>query len=290
MPRRRLPPGPAVVGIVNLTPDSFSDGGRLDDPARAVDFALRLAGEGAAALDLGAESTRPGSDGVPAAEQLARLLPVLRALRPRCDLPLSVDTRDAAVARAVLDAGADVVNDVSGLRHDPGLARVVAEAGAGLILMHSRRTPKDMQEAPAYGDVVAEVRAELAAALQVARDAGCPEDGLVLDPGFGFAKTAAHNLELLSRLPELAILGRPLLAGLSRKALVGHLLAKDGVPRPIGERDAGSAGLALAAVALGASLVRVHDVRGTADALACFVAARPPGVPSPSGAPACPPG
>lgn len=271
--RRRLPPGPAVVGIVNVTPDSFSDGGRFTDPGQALDHALALIDEGAAALDLGAESTRPGAAEVPASVQWARLGPVLEALRPRCDVPLSIDTRHSELARRALDAGADVINDVSGLRHEPGLARVVAEAGAGLILMHSRGVPGDMASFSVYQDVVAEVRAELAASLALARASGCPEDGLVLDPGFGFAKNASHNLELLEGLPELASLGRPLLVGLSRKALVGHLLARDGQPRPVDRRVFGSIGLALSAVARGACLIRAHDVRETADALACFVAA-----------------
>ena len=287
-PRRRLPPGPAVVGIVNVTPDSFSDGGLLyGDPARAVDHALQLIEHGAAALDLGAESTRPGASAIPPAEQWSRLRPVLRGLRSACDAPLSVDTRHAEVAGLALSEGADAINDVSGLRHDPALAAVVAREGATLILMHSRGTPADMADAARYGDVVAEVMSELRSSMRAAAEAGVPDDAIVLDPGFGFAKTLEHNLEILRRLPELRELGCPLLVGLSRKAMVGRILGGQGAPRPVEDRVAGSVGLALAAVALGADYLRVHDVRETADALACFLAARPPRSP---GDPSCPAG
>lgn len=273
---RPLPEGPAVVGIVNLTPDSFSDGGRLASPEAARDRALGMIEDGAAALDLGAESTRPGAAEVPAAEQLARLAPVLRLLRD-APVPLSVDTRSAEVARAALDQGADAVNDVSGLRHDPSMAQVVSERGASLVLMHSRGTPQDMASLARYADVAREVADELAASVAAARAAGC--ERLVVDPGFGFAKTPAQSLELLARLPELRVLGLPILVGLSRKSVVGHVLGRGGAPRPVGDRVAGSVGFALAAVARGASLVRVHDVRETADALACFMSGMNPGGP-----------
>ena len=276
--RRRLPPGPAVVGIVNVTPDSFSDGA-LRAPSEAVEQGLRLLADGAAALDVGAESTRPGAAEVPPDEEWSRLAPVLARLRRGCEAPISVDTRHAATARRALDAGADVINDVSALRHDPEIAEVVAQAGASLILMHSRGTPQDMQRAPRYGNVVAEVGAELRAALSAALAAGVAAEKIVIDPGFGFAKTFEHNLELLRRLPELRELGHPIMVGLSRKAMVGRLLARGGEPRAVEDRVAGSVGLALAAVGLGADYVRVHDVRETADALACFLAARPSRIP-----------
>ncbi len=277
--RRRFPAGPAVVGILNLTPDSFSDGGQLPDAGAARDRALALLSDGACALDLGAESTRPGAAEVPPAEERSRLLPALRAIRAATEAPLSVDTRHAEVARAALDEGADIINDVSALRFDPAMAAIVAGSGAGLVLMHSRGTPATMQDRPRYARVMAEVRLELDAAVARALDAGCDASAIVLDPGFGFAKTADHNLELLRAMPLLRGAGFPIMAGLSRKGLVGALLTRDGVTPPPALRAAGSVGLALAAITCGASLVRVHDVRETVEALACYRAVLPPGAP-----------
>jgi dihydropteroate synthase len=273
--RRPLPAAPAVVGIVNVTPDSFSDGGAFLSPLRAAEHAERLVAEGADMLDIGAESTRPGAAAVAPAEELERLMPALEAIRARVVVPLCVDTRHAMTARAALDAGACAINDVSMLRHDRALAFEVARAGATLIVMHSRGTPADMQAAPRYVDVALEVREELENALGAALDAGCRLDRIVVDPGFGFAKTHAHNLELLQRLGELRALGAPILVGLSRKALVGQLLADAGGARPVDGRDAGSVGLALAAWLNGADYLRVHDVAATADALRTFRAALP---------------
>lgn len=271
---RRLDLGgrPRVMGILNLTPDSFSDGGLWDDPARAVDQALAMAEAGADLLDLGAESTRPGGGvyggGAPAVdveEEWRRLAPVLAALRPRLDLPLSVDTRKGEVARRALAEGADLVNDVTSLA-DPAASRVVAEAGCPVVLMHSRGETATMQRHAVYDDVVAEVRGELAAALDRAERAGVGREQTVLDPGMGFAKGVEHNVALLARLDELAELGRPLLVGASRKAFLGCLT---GVERPA-ERLAGSLAAALWSAARGAAIVRVHDVGPTRQALAAW--------------------
>ena len=254
---------PVVMGILNVTPDSFSDGGRflgLDD---AVRQAREMAAAGADLVDVGGESTRPGSAEVSADEEAARVVPVLRALRDALDVPLSVDTRKAAVAREALDAGAHVVNDVSGLG-DPAMADVVAPSGAGLVLMHMRGTPATMQGLADYADVVEDVAAELAPALARADAAGIARERVVLDPGIGFAKTAEQNLALIASLRRLeARLGRPVLLGPSRKAFIGALLG--GIPAA--ERDAGTAGACVAGLARGARLFRVHDVRGARQAL-----------------------
>ncbi len=245
-----------VMAIVNLTPDSFSDAAPLADPARALDAALAAEAEGADIIDLGAESTRPGAPPVDAAEELRRLLPALRAIAPKCGVPLSIDTTKAAVARAALDEGAAIVNDISGLRYDPGLGRVAAEARAGLVLMHMRGRPADMYREALYGDVVAEVRDELAASLAAAEAAGVARDAVIVDPGLGFAKRAEHNYALLARLPELAALDRPILVGSSRKSFLARAVGD--VP-PAG-RDWGTAATVAAAILGGAHLVRVHAV------------------------------
>lgn len=250
-----------VMGIVNVTPDSFSDGGRFLDPAAAADHARRLADEGADLVDLGAESTRPGAAAVPPAVQLERLLPVLERLAGTLPVPLSVDTASAAVAARALAAGAAAINDVTALR-DPGMAELVAGHGAGVVLMHLRGTPATMQEAPAYRDVVREVHAWLAERLAAARRAGIAAEQVVLDPGLGFGKTAAHNLALLARLGELGAAGRPLLVGLSRKSFLGRAAGS-----PPSERL--EAGLAATAVAVlhGARVIRTHDVAATVRAV-----------------------
>jgi len=262
---------PLVMGIVNVTPDSFSDGGLWLDAERAVEHALALAEEGADLLDLGAESTRPagaaygaGAEPVSAEEEWRRLGPVLDRLRPATRLPISVDTRKGVVARRALAAGADLVNDVSALA-DPSLAEAVAEAGCPVVLMHSRGTTATMPEHARYDDVAGEVRAELAEALARAEAAGIDRGQTVLDPGIGFAKAGRQNLELLARLPELAGLGRPLLVGASRKSFLGELTG-----RPPAERLAGSLAAALWAAARGAAILRVHDVRDTVGALAVW--------------------
>jgi dihydropteroate synthase len=246
---------PRVMGILNVTPDSFSDGGELATPQAALDRAARMVEEGADLLDVGGESTRPGAAAVPAAVQAGRVVPVVELLAKHLDVPISVDTRDALVAREALGAGAHIVNDVSALG-DPAMAAVVAQAGAGLVLMHMRGEPADMQRFAAYDDVIADVRSELGARLARATAAGVPERRIVLDPGIGFAKTLDHNLSLLGRLAELAGLGRPLLVGPSRKAFIGRI-AGGAPPR---ERGAGTLAACVVALLGGARLFRVHDV------------------------------
>jgi dihydropteroate synthase len=259
---------PFVLGVVNVTPDSFSDGGRHATVEAAVRHAERLLDEGADAVDVGGESTRPHNAGpVPADEERARVVPVVRAVRERrAAAVISVDTVKAEVARAALEAGADVVNDVSGLRLDGAMGRTVADARAGLVLMHSRGRVADMAtyaHASYGGDPVAEVAAELHAALARSDAAGVDRDAVVLDPGVGFAKTSAHSLAALAGLPRLLTLGRPLLVGASRKRFVGEI---SGVAEPAG-RVHGSVGAHVAALALGARLFRVHDVRAHREAL-----------------------
>lgn len=255
---------PRLLGVVNVTPDSFSDGGRYLSPDRAVERALRLAEEGADLLDLGAESTRPGGgvygDGataVPVDEELARLLPVLERLRPLLSLPISVDTRKAAVARAALAAGADLINDVSALA-DPGMATVVREAGCPVILMHSRGELGTMQSKIAFRDVVAEVRAELEEMRRRAVRAGIDERAILLDPGLGFGKTAAQNLDLLRATDELVALGAPLVVGASRKSFLGAVTGA-----AVEDRLPGSLAAAGWAARRGAAVLRVHDVAAT---------------------------
>ena len=252
---------PAVVGVVNVTPDSFSDGGTTLDPAAAVAAARRLRDEGAVLVDVGGESTRPGSAGVSADEELRRLEPVLAAL---ADVPVSVDTSKAIVARRALELGAAMVNDVTALRGDPALVEVVAESGAYLCLMHMVGEPRTMQDDPRYDDVVSEVAAFLEERLDFAVGAGIPEERICVDPGFGFGKTTTHNLELLARLGEIAALGRPVLVGVSRKRFLGRILGNS--EAPTGPVAAGVAANVLA-FERGASLFRVHDVRENVEAL-----------------------
>lgn len=268
------------MGILNLTPDSFSDGGLWNDPPRAVEHALRLLDEGADLLDLGAESTRPGGGiyGAGAAtvspeEESARLLPVLAAVRRATGAPLSVDTRKGEVARRALDAGADLINDVSALA-DPELGRAVAEAGCPLVLMHSRGDLATMQREIRFTDLLGEVRGELAAAVERAVALGIPAEQLVLDPGLGFGKTAEQNLALLARLDELSGLGRPLLVGASRKSFLGRAMEVAGRPGTAGagprERLPGSLAALAWAAARSAAIVRVHDVAETVQFLAVW--------------------
>ena len=254
---------PVVVGVLNVTPDSFSDGGRYRDAAPALARARRLVANGAHALDVGGESTRPGAAAVSAEEELARVLPVLRAVKDQLGVPVSVDTRKAVVARAVIAAGADAINDVSALG-DPEMAAVVADSDAGLVLMHMRGTPETMQTLIGYRDVAAEVADELEPRLFAALEAGIEAERIVVDPGIGFAKTAAQNLELISRLGVLVErLGRPVLLGASRKAFIGALLG--GIAAD--ERDAGTVGACVAGLAAGARIFRVHEVRAAREAL-----------------------
>jgi dihydropteroate synthase len=265
-------PGPFVMGIVNATPDSFSDGGRFLDPAAAIAHALRLAEEGADLVDVGGESTRPGSPSVAAEEEIRRVVPVIEGLRARgFALPISIDTTKAVVARAALAAGADLVNDVSGLA-DPGLAPVVAQAGAPVVLMHTRGTPADMQSRTTYGDVVAEVRAALLETLRRAEAAGIATEKTILDPGLGFAKTPEHNLELLARLRELRDLGRPLLVGPSRKSFIGKVTGA-----PVEDRLPGTLAAVTVSVLADAEFLRVHDVAAARQAAQVAAAIRDAG-------------
>jgi dihydropteroate synthase len=254
---------PLIIGIVNVTPDSFSDGGRLPSVAAAVEHGARLAADGAGLVDVGGESTRPGAAPVPAPDEIARVVPVIQGLARRGIGPISVDTRKADVARAALDAGAAVINDVSGLRFDPGLTRLAAESGAGVILMHMRGTPATMDDAAAYGHVAAEVAAELAGLAAQAEQEGIARDRIVLDPGFGFAKTATHNLRLLDELATIVALGYPVAVGLSRKRFLGAVTG-----RPVDDRDRATALACALAWERGARLFRVHDVALTREALA----------------------
>jgi dihydropteroate synthase len=253
---RRLDLGPRtlVMGIVNATPDSFAGG--QPDPAEAADLALQMEQEGADLIDIGGESTRPGASDVEAAAELARILPVLQRLAGRLRVPVSVDTTKAIVARAALDAGACLVNDVSGLGYDQDLGGVVAGAGAGLILMHTRGRPRDMYREASYADVVSEVAAELGQALDRARGAGVDPACTVLDPGIGFAKRGPHSYAVLAGLSRLASLGRPLLVGPSRKSFLTDAIGS----RPPADRDWGTAAAVTAAVLHGAHIVRVHAV------------------------------
>jgi dihydropteroate synthase len=245
------------MGILNVTPDSFADANHCADPGSAVAAALRMEADGADLIDVGGESTRPGADPVPVAEELRRVRPVMEALRGRLRIPVSVDTYKSEVAAAAIAAGAALVNDVSGLDRDPALARVVAEAGAAIILMHSRGRPKTMDIEAAYGDIIADVAAELQDSIGRAAAHGIPRDRIIVDPGVGFAKRAAHSYGVLARLPELAAaLDRPVLVGPSRKSFMREAVAG----RPAPERDWGTAAAVAAAVLAGAHILRVHAV------------------------------
>lgn len=252
---------PLVMGIVNLTPDSFSGDGLADDTARAIAHARRQLEAGADILDIGAESTRPGAQMTPEGEELRRLLPVLREITT-WGVPISVDTYKPAVMRAAIAAGAALINDIAGMGSAPAIA-AVADSDAAVCLMHMQGEPGTMQQAPVYGDVVGEVKAFLKAGVERCRAAGIDDRRLIVDPGFGFGKTLEHNLALLRALPELAVDGLPLLAGLSRKRMLGALTG-----RPVEERLAGSLAAALLAAQGGARILRVHDVAATRDVLA----------------------
>jgi dihydropteroate synthase len=271
------PPGVFVVGIVNVTPDSFSDGGLYLDPGAAVEHAFRLAAEGADLVDVGGESTRPGAPEISEEEELRRVVPVLtRLAASHFPIPISVDTSRAAVARAALDAGAALVNDVRALA-DPETARVVAASGAPVVLMHMRGTPRTMRDRAAYGDLLGEVRSELAAAMARAVAAGVREDRIVVDPGLGFAKTPEQTAEVLARLRELLPLGRPILVGPSRKSFIGAIT---GVPPA--ERLPGTLAAVTAAVLGGATFVRVHDVAASRQAARVAAALRVSGGSAPN--------
>lgn len=254
---------PLVMGVLNVTPDSFSDGGRYADPEAAARRAAAMVAEGAGVIDVGGESTRPGALDVSAAEEIDRVLPVVAAIRAAgVRVPISIDTRKPDVARAALGAGAVIVNDISALG-DPGMAPVVAEHDAGLVLMHMRGTPRTMQDDPIYEDVVEEVMGDLGRSMDRARLAGIAPERIVLDPGIGFGKTTEHNLSLIRAIPRILALGRPVLLGVSRKGFLGRILG--GVPADA--RLSGTIGACVYGLARGARIFRVHDVRPVAEAL-----------------------
>ena len=255
MPLDQLGLRPLVMGVLNVTPDSFSDGGRYIGVEAALNRAREMAEEGADIIDVGGESTRPGADPVPVEEELRRVIPVIKAIKGELDVPLSIDTYKAEVARAALEAGATMVNDVSGLRFSPNMARVVAEHDAYAVVMHMKGTPRDMQKNPYYEDVVGEVKAFFQERLEHLEAQGVNLDKVILDPGIGFGKRLEDNLILIREIPSLLELGRPLLLGPSRKTFIGQVL-----DLPVGERLEGTLAVVAVAVFLGVAIVRVHDV------------------------------
>ena len=248
------------MGIVNVTPDSFSDGGQFATTEAAIAHALRLADEGADLLDIGGESTRPGAEPVPPGEELRRVLPVIEALAGRTECLISVDTTKAEVARQAIAAGAHVVNDVSAMTADPDMLEVAAKAGVGVVLMHRQGTPETMQDNPSYGDVVREVCGFLAQRAAAAMQGGVHRSSIVIDPGIGFGKTTEHNLALLRSIPSLRAIGFPVLIGASRKRMIGELL-----DRQVDARLAGSLALHTFTLLQGAAVIRAHDVKETCD-------------------------
>ena len=245
-----------IMGILNVTPDSFSDGGRYADTEKALQHAREMIGAGADLLDIGGESTRPGAQPVSEEEELARIIPIIERLAAETSVPLSVDTYKATVARKALAAGASIVNDISGLRFSPDMAKVAADAGAGVVIMHIKGTPRDMQQNPVYDDVVTEVMAYLEQGIEIAVNAGVDREKILVDPGIGFGKTLEHNLSLLQRLDEFRSLGRPIVLGTSRKKFIGTILD---IPVPE-ERVDGTAATVALGIERGAHIVRVHDV------------------------------
>lgn len=259
---------PIVMGILNVTPDSFSDGGRWLDTAAAVDHALEMAEQGAGIIDIGGESTRPGAATVSEEEELRRVVPVVEALARKIDVPISVDTSRAAVIDAVWEAGATIINDVRALIEPQSLS-AAARTRAAVCVMHMQGQPKDMQQNPAYGDAVSEVAQFLAERVAACRDAGIEADRIAVDPGIGFGKSVAHNLDLLKHLDRLHEIGCPLLIGVSRKSFIGAITG-----RAVGDRLHGSLAFATAAVLQGASIIRAHDVGPTVDAVKVAAALR----------------
>ena len=251
-----------IMGILNVTPDSFSDGGRFFEKDEAVKHALRMEAEGADIIDVGGESTRPGAKDLSVEEELGRVIPVIDAIAKRKDIFISVDTRKANVAEESIKAGARLVNDVSGLRYDSRMASTVAKYGVGIIVMHTKGTPKDMQVNPTYADVVGEVIHGLEESMSIARRSGVKDDKIIIDPGIGFGKALEHNIEILRRLDEFKCLNRPVCIGLSRKSFIGRLLNLSNA----GDRVAGTIAANVIAIMKGANLLRVHDVKEAEEA------------------------
>jgi len=263
---------PRLMGILNVTPDSFSDGGSHADVSAAVSHAIKLVDDGADIIDVGGESTRPGATPVSELDELHRIAPVVRELAQAVKIPISIDTTKAAVAAAALEAGATIVNDVSGLLLDPNMPAVCRDYDAGVVCMHSQGTPQTMQIDPRYDDVVGEVESFFRERIDSLEKAGIPPERIVLDPGIGFGKTAQHNLELLAASPRLRALGRPLLVGHSRKRFLKAILG-----RPVEERTAGTIGVSIALASLGVDYLRVHDVLAVRDALVAWQTIAGPG-------------
>lgn len=256
---------PLVMGILNATPDSFSDGGKFLEINAAVEHGLKLAEDGADLIDIGGESTRPGSAAVSLEEELSRTIPVIELLAAQTAVPISIDTTKSEVARQAIAAGAEIINDISGLTFDSAMINACAETGAGVICMHIKGTPQDMQDEPHYEDVVSDVRDFLQHRLEVLSESGIPADRVVVDPGIGFGKTAEHNLQLLANVESLRSLGRPVLIGHSRKRFLSKVLG-----RSVEERTAGTIGVAIAAASQSADIIRVHDVQAVRDSLTAW--------------------
>ncbi|KAA1259986.1 Dihydropteroate synthase [Rubripirellula obstinata] len=255
------------MGICNVTPDSFSDGGKHHNVDAAIAAAIQMEADGAAIVDIGGESTRPYSDPVAAEEELARVIPVIDGLKGQLSIPISIDTSKATVAAAAIEAGAEIINDVTGLEGDPDMVRVAVESGAGVCVMHMKGTPQTMQNDPAYANVVQEIRDYLIQRRQFCIDAGIDPEKICLDPGIGFGKTHQHNLELIRSVDQFTNLGSPILIGHSRKGFIGKVLGNKDA-----DRTAGTLAVSLAVAAAGAHVIRVHDVQVTAEALKLFAA------------------
>ena len=250
------------MGILNVTPDSFSDGGRFVDPDAAVAQAQKMIAEGADIIDIGGESTRPGVSYIDEKEEIARIRPIVEALGKRTDIPLSIDTRKAAVAQVALDFGVAIINDVSALQDDSRMAQVIEESGAGVVLMHRQGHSSTMQDAPHYEDIVEEVKSFLAKRVALAESMGIPSDHIIIDPGIGFGKTCNHNLRIVANLAKFLKLNQPLMVGLSRKGFIGELTGK-----PVAEREIGNAAAMAMAVWQGAHMLRVHNVAAMKDSI-----------------------
>lgn len=256
---------PRIMGIVNVTPDSFSDGGAWFSPAQAVDHALELTAQCADILDIGGESTRPGAEAVSVQEELKRVIPVIERLAPHSGVPISIDTMKAEVAEAALAAGASIINDVTGFEFDPRMIEVASHSNCGVIIMHMQGCPQNMQDSPQYGDVVQEVTQYLQQRAAALIDAGIDHSRIVIDPGIGFGKTAEHNVQLLANLDQLHATGFPVLIGHSRKRFLGKV-----INRPVEERLSGTIGVSIAVAEQGADILRVHDVASVRDALTAW--------------------
>ncbi|MDO8525212.1 MAG: dihydropteroate synthase [Candidatus Omnitrophota bacterium] len=251
-----------IMGVLNITPDSFSDGGKYYSKRKALSRALQMAAEGADIIDVGGESTRPGARDIGIDEECSRVIPVIEAIVRRIDLPISIDTRKAAVARSAILAGAAIINDVSGLKYDPMMAKVAARASSAVVVMHMKGAPRDMQRSPRYRNLIEEVKAGLKESIGIALAAGVDRREVIIDPGIGFGKTIGHNLEILNRLDEFSELGSPVCVGVSRKSFIGRIL---GIPKA-SDRLSGTIAACVVAVMKGAAILRVHDIREAVDA------------------------